>query len=116
MKLKDLEQCWLSPKGKIIVDHDQMDCICAFHEQLALCILSDIWGLNSRHEAFSKVHERFSHTATEELEDMKWVRLHRIGKSKWVVPCDSRITKKQESVILDWCLENNVKFDDCFSK
>ena len=114
MELKGLDNCWLSPKGRIVIKDREFWADKAWHQDLALCILRDIWGLTEKLDAF-KVVQKTHETATSELEDLKWIRLHCSVKPLWIMPIDRRITKKQELVILEWCMENNTSFDKCFS-
>lgn len=111
--LKNLELCWLSPRGQIVINDREFDPDRSWHEDLALCILRDIWKLESKMGAFKKVHMKFSNSSTEELENLKWIRLHKgATMSRWIL--SERITKKQELVILDWCMENDRPFQNSF--
>ena len=116
--LHNLSNCWLNPGGRIITKDREFFGDYAWHEELALCILRDIWGLEDSAEAFEKVHQKFSNTATEELEGKGYVRLHGFGglPPKWILPCDHRLTESQESTIQSWCIDNNVKYESCFAK
>ncbi len=116
--LSNLENCWLSPTGRVITDSRQFFHDTPWHENLANCILRDIWGLEDELDAFQRVQEKFGNTSTEELEHLGYIRLHGFGglTPKWIIPLRHRLTKKQESVIVDWCNDNNILYDNCFSK
>lgn len=69
MELKGLEKCWLSPKG-VIINNDREFEGTAWHEDLAFCILRDLWGMEEKLDAFEKVHEKYNGSSTGELEDL----------------------------------------------
>lgn len=43
--LSDLYRCWLSPTGRVVVEHPNIWDMNAYHESLAQGILADIWKL-----------------------------------------------------------------------
>lgn len=120
MKLIGVNNAWLSPKGDFVTSHEKFFFEgVAWHEKLALCLLADMWGLDDPMDAFERVHKgRLSALATEDLENMGWVRLHGFGGRTpvWVVLFNQRLTPLQEEVVLDWCLENGVRYEECFAK
>jgi len=120
MELKDLNNAWLNPKGVLVNKSEEFwgDSV-GWHENLACCILRDIWGLKSQLDAFNRVHdESYGHYAYEELQDLGWIRLHGFGglAPKWILPHGKKLTKAQEETILDWCNANGIKYDECFAK
>lgn len=117
MNLLNLNNAWLSPTGRWVIKDREFDSMKgAWHEELALCILRDIWNVKSRLDAFDKVNQKFNNTAIEELENIGWIRLHGYGGiiPKWIAP-QNEITKKQQIEIVDWCNVNNKIYENCFS-
>ena len=72
MKLEGLENAWLSPEGKYYIDHKKFFTRGAWHENLALCILSDLWGIEDILDVFTKVREvgEYGYVA---LESLNWI-------------------------------------------
>lgn len=119
MELKDLKNAWLSPTGEIVITAKEFSGYDGgWHDQLAYCILRDIWGYDSFFDAFNRVHKKFSAYGYTELEDLGWIRLHGFGglPPKFILPHKKTLTKKQENTILDWCNANNVKYEDSLAK
>ena len=119
MELEGLNNAWLSPLGRFVTEAEDFFADgYAWHEELALFILKDLWHLETHWDAFEKVHKKFNNTATEELENKGWIRLHGFGglEAKWILPCSYKLTKRQERSVLDWCLTNKKNYDDSFAK
>ncbi len=117
MDLKDLNNAWLSPTGRLVFRDKQFDGGAAgWHNQLGLCILRDLWKLDHYLYAFKRVSKKFNHNAMDELEDLGWLRLHGFGglTPVWVLPAKRKPTAKQAATIQDWCLANNRDYDSCF--
>lgn len=114
MDLKGLKFAWLSPTGRIITNDEE--CYDYNHNELAACILRDLWKLPSKQIAWEKVHvDMINVYCFEVLENKGWIRLHGWSKPKFIIPYNKTITKKQEETIIEWCIENNILFDDAIS-
>lgn len=112
--LKGLTNAWLSPKGRIVIRHEHFYAEGAWHEELALCILADIWLLDHPDDAYEKKRELHGHEyAYVVLENMGWIRLHGYGGMEpiWIVPPNKKLTHRQEETIIDWCIANNERYD-----
>lgn len=118
--LKGLEQCWMSPTGRIVRKHPNFtDSITgiAWHENLAMNILADKWKM-SYDDTFEKVHgNKLDASAYEELEGMGWIRLSMRGSNVplWI-RTNKQLPKKQMITILEWCRENGRNYEKCFAK
>ena len=109
--LKDLENAWISPTGRVVVKHSKFFNERSWHSELALCLLADIWKIADIMDAFEKIEDENSFmTATDRLEKFGWIRLHTSVLTKFLIP--KKATKKQEKIILDWCIENSVAYND----
>lgn len=122
-ELKGLRNAWMCPLSQIVYDYDGVGSFSAWHEELAFYILKDMEKLSNYFEAFNFIHNNkynspFISSATEYLELKGWVRLHGWSGSipEWILDSDTRLTKAQENRILDWCIENNRKYDNCFDR
>ncbi len=110
--LVGLKNAWLSPRGEIITDHPGFYPGHAWHEGLAACIVMDLQGLRTPYEATEFATKGTPHTYIYEyLESIGWIRLCGWGEStrKWIV--SGRMTPAQRRVIKNWCLENDVAWD-----
>ena len=109
--LKKLESAWISPTGRVVVKHEKFFNERSWHNELALCLLADIWKIDDILDAFEKMEDENSFmTATDNLEKLGWIRLHTSVLTKFLIP--KKATKKQERTILDWCIENNITYKD----
>lgn len=116
MCLKGLTFAWVSPSGRVISTDDELD-MANSHNELAQCILRDMWKLSTKEEAWTRCHlDTNEGYPYEVLEARGWIRLHGWANPKFIIPYDRIITKRQEETILDWCIENNIKYDDAISK
>ena len=107
--LKKLEQAWITPQGRVIIKHNKFFNERSWHNELALCLLADIWKIPNIVDAFEKMeNENSFQTATDRLEKLGWIRLHTSVLTKFIIA--KKATKKQEQLILDWCMENNVDY------
>lgn len=120
MNLNGLTKAWLSPKGEFINSHKDWFYDGNFHNSLAMYIIRDMENISCEYDGdiyevmqFLEKHDCY---AFEYLERLGWIRLYECTKSYFVIPCDWRINKQQESAILDWCIANNVKYNDAFNK
>lgn len=95
-----ISNCWLSPFGEIMTTNIEEP----FHENLAKIII-EMRG------------EKSVKDPIEKLENEGWIRLSSYvrGSPKWIIRYNRRLNKRQEATILDWCIKNNIKFEDCFS-
>jgi len=112
MNLSKLKNAWLSPSGKIVIDHPDFDTTGAWHDNLARCIIKDMKKLDHVCLADDWVDENSNcGYCYEYLESIGWIRLHSFSgmEPTWWILEDITPTKKQEKVIVDWCNANNKK-------
>jgi len=116
--LKDLKNAWLNKNGKIVCEHPKFWHERTWHVELAECILGDLWKIEDTLDVFEKCQDDFNASSTEVLEKMGWIRLMGFGGMLpvWVIPVGYKLTKKQEQTILEWCMNNNRNFNNCFAK
>ena len=131
MNLKDLKLAWLSPAGKFVTDHKDFD-PGPWHENLASCVLMGIWKMKDIMDVFCFIQDleeldyehkgvikhSLDQTSTDCLEALGWIRLNArlLGdKHPWIISADTRLTKKQDNALLDWCNENACSFNELFS-
>jgi len=106
--MKDLRNAWLSPNGSIINEHDDMDYFGAFHFNLGLCILKDLWKVESTDSAYDIITDGdISDDPTTVLESKGWIRLHGFGTMIPVFVVFKKPTKKQMKTITNYAIANN---------
>lgn len=115
--LRKLTNCWLSPTGKVKIGHNIG--LSSTHISLAWEILATK-AKKTVDELFLEMiknnapnHQRPDYI----LEDMGWVKLQDVlGEPRWVIQQFKKLTKKQQRFILDWCLANNVSYNDMMER
>jgi len=119
--LKGLKNAWLSPIGQLVYNLEEDDYeLCnmggAIHLALALHIIKKIKKYENARDWFDNYGG--CDDPCEQLEDKGWIKLHTFPgseiKPRWIVGVDNKITKAQESVILNWCLANNRRYSKAF--
>lgn len=118
MELKGLKNAWVTPYGEYVTTHPNFyDDGAAWHNQLANKIVSDEFNSKDFFELSDTIKSHGFDYAYEYLESKGWIRLHGFGGiTPKFVKIKNKLTKEQESAIVDWCIENNIKYDDCFTK
>jgi hypothetical protein len=113
--LFNLTDCWLSPKGEIVIGDDEFDGN-TFHEELALCLIRDLKGFAGKREAYCWLRDVFGNKdAYDWLEEEGWIRLHsmrRIERARWITYEDQRMTFQQKQKIRQWCKVNGKTWKD----
>lgn len=117
MELKNLNNAWLSPYGQYITTHHKFyDEPFAWHNRLANCILIDKFEVDDFLDLSKRLNDEGFSYAYEYLENQGWVRLHGFGGlPPKFVKVKNKLTPEQELAVIDWCVANNVKYDDCFT-
>ena len=113
--LFQINNCWLSPKGAVIVRDDEFDGH-AFHEDLGYCIIRDLENFKDKDAACLHIQTYRGGSAVECLEDAGFVRLHGFQvdakQAKWVIPEGTKLTFHQKLKIKNWCKLNGRNWDD----
>lgn len=135
-KLKELDNAWLSPEGKIIIGAEGLDPF-AYHLELAYYILCDLYKLFEKEDykywdedfgmmGYQYTREQGFEESTRLLESLGWMRLHGSGgRYGWVrgwikqdlpdgVPTYYKENEVQAEIIKKWCQYNKIPIDRCF--
>lgn len=111
-----LADCWLSPKGEVIVG-DEDEILHAYHENLAECIIREMKGFETTSDARMWFLETQGGNAYayDWLEQQGWIRLHGFRESdraRWITFQDQKLTFHQKQKIRQWCKVNNKTWDE----
>lgn len=119
--MKNIKQAWLSPKGKLITNDKEFihaENLENFHQIIGLCVIRDLENLPHSSDALKFLVRKGLMSATEYLENIRWIRLHKWDDktSVWVKDLDplKQPTLAQEEVIAEWGIAHNKKFTTCF--
>ena len=120
-KYKDATNAWIAPNGHFY------ECAMMYHTGWAMEYFEEKYGFIEGFEKIKKLcgknHSAYAHFA---LHKLGWVRMetfssgktHVLGAGLPATPVydtyDPKLSTKQKSVLKEWCIENNYRYENLF--